>query len=115
MNAQDPQIDQEAVNQRIDQQLKDNPVFLYMKGDKIFPQCGFSARVVEILSQTGVDFSTHDVLADADIRVGMKVYSQWPTFPQLYVKGELVGGCDIIMSMAESGDLEKLFKEKGLL
>jgi monothiol glutaredoxin len=115
MNAEQPQIDQEAVNKRIEQQLKDNPVILYMKGDKVFPQCGFSARVVQILGQTGVEFATHDILADSELRIGMKVFSSWPTFPQLYVKGELVGGCDIIMSMAESGDLEKLFKEKALI
>jgi len=107
--------DQEQLNNRIRAELDANPVILYMKGDKTFPQCGFSSRLVEILTKVGVNFATHDVLSDPEIRFGMKNFSNWPTFPQLFVKGELVGGCDIISGMFESGDLQKLLKEKGAL
>ena len=86
------------------------PVLLYMKGDKTMPQCGFSARVVQILNTLEVDYETRNVLADEYIRQGIKEYSDWPTIPQLYVKGEFIGGCDIVAEMAENGDLEKLFK-----
>ncbi len=106
--------DQEALNKRITQEISENPVMLYMKGDATFPQCGFSARVVEILNQMKIPFKTHDVLSDPELRFGMKNFSKWPTFPQLYVKGELVGGCDIVSSLFQSGELEKIFKDKGI-
>ncbi len=106
--------DQEALNQRIRDELSANPVMLYMKGDKTFPQCGFSARVVEILNKLGVTYATHDVISDPEVRFGMKNFSNWPTFPQLFVRGELVGGCDIVSSMTESGELQNLLKTKGV-
>lgn len=107
--------DQASLNARIQEQITTHPVMLYMKGDKTFPQCGFSARVVEILNKVGVPYQTHDVLSDPELRFGMKNFSQWPTFPQLFVKGELIGGCDIASAMFDSGDLQKLLKERGLL
>jgi monothiol glutaredoxin len=107
--------DQAALNARIQKQISENPVILYMKGDKTFPQCGFSARVVEILSKVGVNFETHDVLSDPELRFGMKGFSNWPTFPQLFIKGELVGGCDIVSAMFDKGELQSLLKDKGLL
>lgn len=103
------------INKRIEEHLNAHDVILYMKGDRVFPQCGFSARVVEILDSTGVNYHTHDILSDPDMRQGLKDYSNWPTFPQLYVKAELVGGCDIITNMAETGELKKLFQDKGVL
>ena len=90
------------------------PVMLYMKGTAMFPQCGFSARVVQILTHMGVPFKTANVLEDAELREGIKQFSQWPTIPQLYVKGEFVGGCDIITEMFQSGELETLLAEKGV-
>ncbi len=96
----------EALRTRIQGILAEKPVVLFMKGTKAFPQCGFSATVVEILKRSGVsDFSTVNILEDPSLRQGMKEYSNWPTFPQLYVKGELVGGCDIVRDMYESGEL----------
>ncbi|QNT78737.1 Grx4 family monothiol glutaredoxin [Entomobacter blattae] len=103
------------VFQRIQSDIDSNPIMLYMKGNKDFPQCGFSARVVQILQHMGVDFQTADVLADTELREGIKQFSNWPTIPQLYVKGEFVGGCDIVMEMFQSGELETLLtgeKEK---
>ena len=91
-----------------------NDVVLFMKGTKAMPQCGFSSRVVGVLNYMGVDFAGVDVLADADIRQGIKTYSDWPTIPQLYVKGEFVGGCDIITEMTLSGELDALFEAKGV-
>ena len=96
-----------SAQDRIDQLLKSNDVVLFMKGTKIFPQCGFSARAIGILNQTGVKFETVDVLADPEIREGVKAYSNWPTIPQLYVKGEFVGGSDIMMELYQSGELQK--------
>jgi monothiol glutaredoxin len=93
---------------RIDSLVTDNQVLLFMKGNKFFPQCGFSARAVGVLQQLNVPFHTVDVLADADIRQGIKEYGSWPTIPQLYVKGELLGGSDILMEMFESGELAKM-------
>lgn len=97
-------------------QIKDdvdaNDVVLFMKGTPMFPQCGFSAAVVQILSQLEVKFKGVDVLASDDLRQGIKDFTNWPTVPQLYVKGEFVGGCDIVREMAESGELETLFKDK---
>jgi len=100
---------------RIKQEVTDNPVVLYMKGTPMFPQCGFSAAVVQILSQAGVKFKGVDVLVDPSLRDGIKQYSDWPTIPQLYVKGEFVGGCDIVREMAANGELGSLLKEKGVL
>lgn len=83
-------------------------VVLFMKGNKMFPQCGFSAQVVGILKESGVDFDTHNILADAELRQGLKELSNWPTYPQLYVNGELVGGCDIVSELHHSGKLSDL-------
>ena len=92
--------------------IEANDIVLFMKGTPMFPQCGFSAAVVQILSQLEVKFKSVDVLADDAVRSGIKQFSDWPTVPQLYVRGEFVGGCDIVREMAESGELEDLFKEK---
>ena len=94
--------------QRIDALVKANDVVLFMKGSTLFPQCGFSSRAVAILDHLGVPFETVDVLQDQEIRAGIKEYSDWPTIPQLYVKGEFVGGSDIMMEMFESGELQTL-------
>jgi len=91
-----------------------NDVMLFMKGTPMFPQCGFSAAVVQVLSHLGVPFNSANVLEDAELRQGIKEFSAWPTIPQLYVKGEFVGGCDIIREMYESGELEDLMKAKGI-
>ncbi len=99
---------------RIQADITDNPVMLYMKGNAMFPQCGFSARVVQILTHLGVPFQTANVLEDADLRDGIKQFSNWPTIPQLYVKGEFVGGCDIVTEMFQSGELATLLAEKGI-
>ena len=103
-----------TVLERIKQDISDNTVLLYMKGTPVFPQCGFSAAVVQILTHLGVKFKGVDVLSDPEIRQGIKEFSAWPTIPQLYVKGEFVGGCDIIREMFETGELKQLFEEKGL-
>jgi monothiol glutaredoxin len=95
-------------NERIDALVKSNTVVLFMKGTALFPQCGFSSRAVAILDHLGVPFETVDVLQDQEIRQGIKEYSDWPTIPQLYVKGEFVGGSDIMMEMFESGELQQL-------
>ena len=99
---------------RIRDEIGKNDVLLFMKGTPVFPQCGFSAAVVDVLSQLGVKFHGINILTDADLRQGIKEFSQWPTIPQLYVKGEFVGGCDIIREMFETGELEQLMKEKGV-
>ena len=99
---------------RIDETVKSNDVVLYMKGTKQMPQCGFSSRVAGVLNFMGVEFTDVNVLADADIRQGIKDYADWPTIPQLYVKGEFVGGSDIITEMTLSGELDKLFDDKGI-
>jgi monothiol glutaredoxin len=96
------------VSERIDTLVKSNEVVLFMKGSALFPQCGFSSRAVAILDHLGVPFETVDVLQDQEIRAGIKDYSDWPTVPQLYVKGEFVGGSDIMMEMFESGELQQL-------
>ncbi len=103
-----------VVSDRIKQDISDNPVVLYMKGTPVFPQCGFSAAVVQILTHMGVKFKGVDVLADPALRQGIKDFSSWPTIPQLYVKGEFVGGCDIIREMFESGELKDLMQTKGV-
>jgi monothiol glutaredoxin len=102
------------VFERIKQDVTSNPVVLYMKGTPVFPQCGFSAAVVQILSELGVKFKGIDVLTDPEIRQGIKEFSSWPTIPQLYVKGEFVGGCDIIREMAETGELKQLLETQGV-
>ncbi|PZQ48694.1 MAG: Grx4 family monothiol glutaredoxin [Micavibrio aeruginosavorus] len=102
------------VFERIKKEISDNDVVLYMKGTAAFPQCGFSAAVVQALSQLGVIFKDVNVLEDSTIRQGIKDFTQWPTIPQLYVKGEFVGGCDIVREMFMSGELQDLFKEKGV-
>ena len=102
------------VFERIKQDLSENDVVLYMKGTAVFPQCGFSAAVVQVLSQLGVAFKDVNVLEDANIRQGIKDFTNWPTIPQLYIKGEFVGGCDIVREMFMSGELQELLKEKGV-
>lgn len=102
------------VFERIQSEITENPVMLYMKGNAMFPQCGFSARVVQILSHMGVPFQTANVLEDPQLRDGIKQFSNWPTVPQLYVKGEFVGGCDIVTEMFQSGELDALLTEKGV-
>jgi monothiol glutaredoxin len=105
----------QAANPAIDQINKDiaeNDVVVFMKGTPMFPQCGFSAAVVQILSHLGVKFKGVNVLADDALRQGIKQFSNWPTIPQLYVKGEFVGGCDIVREMAETGELQELFTAK---
>jgi monothiol glutaredoxin len=99
---------------RITNDITTNPVMLYMKGNAMFPQCGFSARVVQILTHIGVPFQTANVLEDPALRDGIKAFSNWPTIPQLYVKGEFVGGCDIVTEMYQSGELTALLADKGL-
>ncbi|MFN3293707.1 MAG: Grx4 family monothiol glutaredoxin, partial [Gemmobacter sp.] len=91
-----------------------NDVVLYMKGTKMMPQCGFSSRVAGVLNFMGVDFADVNVLADPEVRQGIKDFSDWPTIPQLYVKGEFVGGCDIVTEMTLSGELDQLFEAKGI-
>ncbi len=99
---------------RIKDEVTSNDVVLFMKGTPVFPQCGFSAAVVEVLDHMGVRFKGVNVLVDPAIRQGIKEFSDWPTIPQLYVKGEFVGGCDIIREMHETGELEQVFKDKGV-
>ncbi len=99
---------------RIRQEIENNDVVLFMKGSPVFPQCGFSAAVVQVLSHLDVKFKGIDVLQDPGLRQGVKEFSNWPTIPQLYVKGEFVGGCDIVREMAESGELEAYLVEKGV-
>ena len=100
------------VNARIDEIVKNHDIVLFMKGTALFPQCGFSSRAVAILDHLGVAFETVDVLQDPEIRNGIKAYSDWPTVPQLYVKGEFVGGSDIMMEMFEAGELQQLLTDK---
>jgi monothiol glutaredoxin len=102
------------VNERIAAEIAENPVMLYMKGTAMFPQCGFSSRVVQILTHMNVPFKTANVLEDPELREGVKAFSQWPTVPQLYVGGEFVGGCDIVTEMFQSGELETLLAAKGV-
>jgi len=99
---------QENAKSRIDQLVKSNDVVLFMKGTALFPQCGFSSRAIAILDHVGAKYETVDVLQDAEIRQGIKEYADWPTIPQLYVKGQFVGGSDIMMEMFESGELQQL-------
>ena len=103
-----------SAEQQITETVSGNDVVLFMKGTKTMPQCGFSSRVAGVLNFMGVDFADVNVLEDENIRQGIKDYSDWPTIPQLYVKGEFVGGCDIITEMTLSGELDTLFDEKGV-
>ena len=100
--------------EEIQSEIDANDVVLFMKGSPVFPQCGFSATVVQVLSQMGVRFKGIDVLADDTLREGIKAFSNWPTTPQLYEKGEFVGGCDIVREMSESGELKELLTTKGI-
>jgi monothiol glutaredoxin len=102
----------DAIATRIQRDITENNVMLYMKGTPLFPQCGFSARVVQILNHADVKFASANVLEDPDLREGIKHFSNWPTVPQLYVAGEFVGGCDIVTEMFQSGELQTLLKEK---
>ena len=103
-----------GINDFIDNEVKTNDVVLFMKDTPGFPQCGFSGQVVQILDYIGVDYKGVNVLASDEIRQGIKDYSNWPTIPQLYVKGEFVGGCDIIREMFQSSELQALFTDKGI-
>lgn len=100
---------------RIAEMVTSNDVLLFMKGSPLFPQCGFSSKAVAILNHLNVEFGSVDVLQDQGVRQGIKAFSDWPTIPQLYVKGEFVGGSDIMMEMYESGELTQLFADKGLV
>jgi monothiol glutaredoxin len=100
-----------ALQTRIESTLSQAPVVLFMKGTRLFPQCGFSAKVVEILKERAVDFRDVNILNDPELRQGLKEYGNWPTFPQLYVNGKLVGGCDIITSLHESGQLSEVLQK----
>jgi monothiol glutaredoxin len=102
------------INARIQGLIDSNPVFLFMKGTPTFPQCGFSATVVSILDHIGVEYGSANILEDAELRQGVKDFSNWPTIPQLYVKGEFVGGCDIVKEMFEQGELDAFLKERGI-
>lgn len=104
----------DSVQQRIDEVVKSHDVVLFMKGTPYFPQCGFSGRAIAILEHLGVPFHSVDVLADAEVRAGIKAYSDWPTIPQLFVKGEFVGGTDIMMEMFEAGELQALMTDNNI-
>ena len=102
------------VFERIQSEVSENQVVLFMKGNPMFPQCGFSAAVSTLLSNLQVKFKGVDILQDSEMREGIKAFANWPTIPQLYIKGEFVGGCDIIREMYETGELEKILTEKGV-
>ena len=101
----------QALKEKIEQLIHSSKIFLFMKGTPEEPQCGFSAKVVDILHELNVTFSSFDIFSDEEIRQGVKDYSNWPTYPQLYVNGKLVGGCDIVVEMAQSGELKELLKK----
>ena len=107
-------MSQTSAHDQIAKDISENEVMLYMKGTPVFPQCGFSAAVVHVLSELGVKFKAVDVLKDPDVRQGIKEFSNWPTIPQLYVKGEFVGGCDIVKEMFEQGELDAFLAERGI-
>ena len=107
-------MSENPVFDRIKTEVDDSPVVLFMKGTPVFPQCGFSATCVQVLSNLGIPFKGINVLEDPEVRDGIKAYSSWPTIPQLYVKGEFVGGCDIVKEMYEAGELQKMFEDKGI-
>ncbi len=100
----------EEVKVRIEKYIQDNRVMLFMKGDRAEPMCGFSAQVINLLNQEGVEYTTENVLADWDIREGVKEFSSWPTIPQLYVNGKFIGGCDIVMELSRKGELADVLK-----
>ena len=102
------------IHSEIHSHITDHSIMLYMKGTREEPMCGFSAQVIQILNSYGLDYHTNNVLDDWDIREGIKTYSNWPTIPQLYVKGEFVGGCDIVKEMFEAGELKEFMTEKGI-
>ncbi|HLT77754.1 MAG TPA: Grx4 family monothiol glutaredoxin [Ferrovibrio sp.] len=106
--------EKEQTFERIREELAANDVVLFMKGTPVFPQCGFSALTVQVLSHLGLKFKGVDILADPALRTHLKEFSDWPTFPQLYVKGEFVGGCDIVKEMYQSGELQQFLAEKGI-
>ncbi len=106
--------EKEQTFERIREELAGNEVVLFMKGTPVFPQCGFSAVTVQVLSRLGLKFKGVDILSDPAIRTHLKEFSDWPTFPQLYVKGEFVGGCDIVKEMYQNGELQDLLKQKGV-
>ena len=99
---------EQTIKNKIEEDIKANKILLFMKGNKMAPQCGFSAQVVHILNNVGIEYETRDVLQDEELRQGIKEYTNWPTIPQLYVNQEFVGGCDIITEMFQSGELQKL-------
>jgi len=103
-----------SVSERIQDYVGTNDVVLFMKGTPVFPQCGFSSVVSQVLQHVGVKFESYNVLEDPELREGIKVFSDWPTIPQVYVKGEFVGGCDIIREMFESGELQQLMTDNGV-
>ena len=105
---------QNVMFERIQKDIDGNDVVLFMKGEAAFPQCGFSSLVVQVLSQLGVTFKDINVLEDNELRQGIKDFSEWPTIPQLYVKGEFIGGCDIVREMYESGELQTMLEDKGI-
>jgi monothiol glutaredoxin len=107
-------MSEQAVHDWIRKQIAANDVVLFMKGTKVMPQCGFSGQLVQILQYLGVDYKDVNVLEDMGIREGIKSFTQWPTIPQLYVKGEFVGGCDIVREMFQQGELQDLLAEKGV-
>lgn len=109
-----PMTDTKPTFDMIQSIIDDNDVVLFMKGSQKLPQCGFSATVVAVLQRLGVEFQDVNVLLDMEIRQGIKEFSDWPTIPQLYVKGEFIGGCDIVREMFEEGELEAFFKSKGI-
>lgn len=100
-----------TINERIEEQLQADPIVLYMKGEPMMPMCGFSATTVDVLSKYDIDFKSYNILLDNELRQGLKTYSQWPTFPQLYVLGKLVGGCDIINELHETGELAAILNQ----
>jgi len=103
-----------SIEQFIENEVRSNDVVLFMKGTPQFPQCGFSSQVVQILEHVGVPYKSLNVYDSTELRDGIKIYSSWPTIPQLYIKGEFVGGCDIVREMFQAGELQQLFIEKGL-
>jgi monothiol glutaredoxin len=107
--------DDEAVFAKIQQDINNNDVVIFMKGTPQFPQCGFSAAVIQVFSLLGIPFKAIDVLVDPEVRQGIKSFSNWPTIPQVYVKGEFIGGCDIVREMYQKGELQTLLQEKGLI
>ena len=108
------QLEENPIRSNIEAAVAGDDVVLFMKGSPQFPQCGFSAAVVEVLNHLGVAYNTYDVLQSAELRDGIKAFSDWPTIPQLYVKGEFVGGCDIVREMFASGELQTLYADKSL-